>query len=74
MLALITEDLEGFVEDRSQLGEYRATANATTLVVFNLRLWNAQRPNRSHLLLPKVMESKVKRTRIGFSRSRVVRF
>ena len=35
---LITEDLECFVEDRSQLGKDRATANATTFVVLDLRL------------------------------------
>ena len=41
VLALIAEYLEGFVEERSQLGEDRSTANATTLVMLDLRLRDA---------------------------------
>jgi hypothetical protein len=41
VFALVAEDLEGFVEDRSQLGEDRATANATAFVMLNLRLGDA---------------------------------
>ena len=41
ILAFVTEDLEGFVEDRSQLGKDWATANATTFVVLDLRLRDA---------------------------------
>ncbi len=41
ILALIAKDLEGFVEDRSQLGENRATANATAFVVLDFRLGDA---------------------------------
>ncbi len=37
----MSKDLEGFVEDRSQLGEDRATTNPTTFVVFDLWLWDA---------------------------------
>ena len=40
ILALVAEDLEGLVEDRSKFGEDRATANATTYVMFDLRLWD----------------------------------
>jgi hypothetical protein len=40
VLALIAEDLEGFVEDRSKLGEDRAATNATTFVMLELRLRN----------------------------------
>ena len=40
-LALVAKDLEGFVEDRSQLGEYRAATNATAFVMLDLWLWNA---------------------------------
>ncbi|MFN7890127.1 MAG: hypothetical protein ACK5OC_07550 [Pirellula sp.] len=36
-----SEDLERFVEDRSQLGEDRAATNATTFVMLDLRLWDA---------------------------------
>ncbi|RLS73826.1 MAG: hypothetical protein DWH99_02525 [Planctomycetota bacterium] len=36
VFALIAEDLEGFVQDRSQLREDRATANATTFVMLDL--------------------------------------
>jgi hypothetical protein len=35
---LITEDLERFVQDRSNLGKDRATANATAFVMLDLRL------------------------------------
>mgnify|MGYP003341451441 CR=1 FL=1 len=41
VFTLVAEDLEGFVEDGSQLGKDRATTNPTTFVVFYLRLWNA---------------------------------
>jgi hypothetical protein len=41
ILALITENLKGFIEDRSQLGENRATANAKALVMFHLQIWDA---------------------------------
>ena len=41
ILALITENLKGFVENRSKLGEDRATTNSTTFVMLDLRLWNA---------------------------------
>ena len=41
ILALIAEYLEGIVEDRSQLGEDRATTNATNFVMLDLRLWDA---------------------------------
>ena len=40
ILALVAEDLEGFVEDRSKLGEDRATTNATGFVMLDLWLWN----------------------------------
>ncbi len=41
LFALVVEDLEGFVEDRSQLREDRAATNATTFVVLDLRLGDA---------------------------------
>ena len=41
ILALVTEDLERFVEDRSKLGEDRAATNATAFVMLDLRLWDA---------------------------------
>gem|GEM_PF-6202422 len=41
VFALIAEDLEDFVEDRSKLGEDRAATNATAFVMLHLRLWNA---------------------------------
>ena len=40
VLALVSKDLEGFVENRSKLGEDRATANATAFVMLDFRLWN----------------------------------
>jgi hypothetical protein len=40
-LAFVAEDLEGFVEDRTQLREDRADANAPTFVMLDLRLWDA---------------------------------
>jgi hypothetical protein len=40
-LAIIAEDLEGFVEDRSKLREDRAATNATAFVMLDLRLWDA---------------------------------
>ena len=41
VLALIAEDLEGFVEDWSQLGEDRAATNAKALVMFHSRIRDA---------------------------------
>ena len=41
VFALVAKDLGRFVEDRSQLGEDRATTNATAFVMLDLRLWNA---------------------------------
>ena len=41
ILALVAEDLERVVEDRSQLREDRATANATAFVMLDFRLWDA---------------------------------
>ncbi|MFM9064846.1 MAG: hypothetical protein ACKOOI_17675, partial [Pirellula sp.] len=38
VFALVAEDLERFVEDRSQLGKDRATTNATTFVVLDWSL------------------------------------
>jgi hypothetical protein len=35
-LVLVAEDLEGFVEDRSQLREDRAATNATAFVMLDL--------------------------------------
>ena len=40
VFALVTEDLEGFVQDRSKLREDRAVANATAFVMLDLWLWN----------------------------------
>ena len=40
LFALVVEDLEGFVEDRSQLREDRAATNATTLMMLDFRFWN----------------------------------
>ena len=48
ILALVAEHLKRFVEDRSQLGEDRATTNAMSFVVFNLRQVGYSRPHRSH--------------------------
>ena len=41
VFALVAEYLERFVEDRSKIREDRATANATTFVMLDLRLWDA---------------------------------
>jgi len=41
IFALVPEDLERFVEDRTQLREDRATANAMAFLVFYLRLFDA---------------------------------
>jgi len=41
ILPLIAEDFEGFVEDRSKLGEDWAAANTTALVMFHLRIRDA---------------------------------
>ena len=41
VFALVAEDFESFVEDRSQLGEDRAATNATTFVVLDLWLRDA---------------------------------
>jgi hypothetical protein len=41
VFALITEDLERFVEDRSKLREDRAATNATAFVTLDLRLRDA---------------------------------
>ena len=40
VFALVAEDLERFVEDRSKLRKVRAATNAKTFVMFDLRLWN----------------------------------
>ena len=42
ILALIAEDLERFIEDRSQLGEeHRAATIAKDLLMLHLRIWDA---------------------------------
>ena len=41
ILAFVAENLEGLIEDRSKLGEDRATTNDTTFVVLDLRLGDA---------------------------------
>ena len=41
ILALVAEDLEGLVEDRTQLREDRTTPNPTTFVVLDLWLGDA---------------------------------
>jgi hypothetical protein len=41
ILAFVAENLEGLIEDRSKLGEDRATTNATTFVMLDLRLGDA---------------------------------
>ncbi|MBM3967493.1 MAG: hypothetical protein FJ308_20920 [Planctomycetes bacterium] len=41
ILALGAEDLESFVQDRSEFWKDRATANATSFMVLDLRLWDA---------------------------------
>jgi hypothetical protein len=54
ILGFVAEDLERFVENRLQLGKDRAATNATTFVMFDFWLWNAQPqyhlPHRGGLL------------------------
>ena len=40
VFALVTEDLEGFVEELSTVGKDRAATNATAFVMLDLWLWN----------------------------------
>jgi hypothetical protein len=39
-LTLVPKDLEGFVQDRSKLVEYRATPSAKAIMMCDLRLWH----------------------------------
>jgi len=41
IVALVAKDLEGFVEDRTQLGKDWATTNPAAFVMLDLWLWNA---------------------------------
>ena len=41
VFALVTEDLEGFVEDRTQLWKDRVATNAKDLLMLHLRIWDA---------------------------------
>jgi len=50
VFALVAKDLEGFVEDRTQFGEDRTTANPTAFVVLDFRLRTNPRPSNPRLL------------------------
>ena len=67
IFAFVAEYLEGFVEDRSKLGEDRAATNATTFVMLDLWLWNAHSVHFPIDVLPTRSESVSEnvRTRLG---------
>ncbi len=59
VFALVSEDLEGFVEDRSQLWKDRATANPTAFVVLDLWLGDAHSVRRVFMKIGSILEDSI---------------